>query len=70
VLQRPEFAEYWGLKWGDLLRIKAEFPSNPWPNAVQAYDRWIRESLRQNNPYDQFVRELLTASGSNFRLPP
>lgn len=70
LLERDEFAEYWGLKWGDLLRIKAEFPSNLWPNAVQAYDRWVRESLRQNKHYDQFVRELLTASGSNFRDPP
>ncbi len=69
LLQRPEFAEYWGLKWGDLLRVKAEFPSNLWPNAVQAYDRWIRDSLRQNKPYDQFARELLTAAGSNFRSP-
>lgn len=70
LLERDEFADYWGLKWGDLLRIKAEFPSNLWPNAVQAYDRWVRESLRQNKPYDLFVRELLTASGSNFRDPP
>lgn len=70
LLERDEFAAYWGLKWGDLLRIKAEFPSNLWPNAVQAYDRWVRESLKQNKPYDRFVRELLTASGSNFRSPP
>jgi len=70
LLARDEFAEYWGLKWGDLLRVKAEFPSNLWPNAVQAYDRWIRESLRSNKPYDRFVRELLTTSGSNFRDPP
>ena len=69
LLNRPEFAEYLGLKWGDLLRIKSEFPSNLWPNAVQAYDRWVRESFRTNKPYDQFVRELLTASGSNFRQP-
>jgi len=70
LLQREEFADYWGLKWGDLLRVKAEYPINLWPNAVQAYDRWIRDSLRQNKPYDQFARELLTASGSNFRDPP
>ena len=69
LLQREEYAAYWGLKWGDLLRVKAEFPSNLWPNAVQAYDRWIRESLRENKPYDQFARELLTGSGSNFRSP-
>ncbi len=70
LLARDEFAAYGGLKWGDLLRIKAEFPSNLWPNAVQGYDRWVRDSLRQNKAYDQFVRELLTSSGSNFRSPP
>lgn len=69
LLNRDEFSAYWGLKWGDLLRIKAEFPSNLWPNAVQAYDRWVRESIRENKPYDRFVRELLTGSGSNFRNP-
>jgi hypothetical protein len=69
LLTREEFAEYWALKWGDLLRVKAEFPINLWPNAVQAYHRWIRDALRQNRPYDQFVRELLTSSGSNFRDP-
>jgi len=70
LLARGEFADYWGLKWGDLLRIKSEFPCNLWPNAVQAYDHWVRDSIRDNKPYDQFVRELLTASGSNFRVPP
>jgi len=70
LLARDEFADTWGLKWGDLLRVKSEFPSNLWPNAVQAYDRWIRDALRQGVPYDRFVRELLTATGSNFRVPP
>jgi hypothetical protein len=70
LLAREEFADYWTLKWGDLLRIKSEFPINLWPNAAQAYHRWVRASLRENQPYDQFVRELLTASGSNFRVPP
>lgn len=70
LLQREEFADYWALKWGDLLRVKAEFPINLWPNAVQAYHHWIREAVRSNRPYDQFVRELLTSSGSNFRVPP
>jgi len=70
LLQRPEFSDYWALKWGDVLRVKAEFPVNLWPNAVQAYHRWISDSIRDNKPYDQFVRELLTSSGSNFRVPP
>jgi len=69
LLQRDEFADYWSLKWCDLLRVKAEFPINLWPNAVQAYHRWIHDALKENMPYDQFARELLTSSGSNFRVP-
>ncbi len=69
LLKREEYADYWALKWCDLLRVKAEFPINLWPNAVQAYHRWIYDSLRNNMPYDEFARELLTASGSNFRVP-
>ena len=70
LLERDEFADYWAMKWSDLLRIKAEFPINLWPNAAQAYHRWIRTSLKENLPYDQFVRQMLTSSGSNFRVPP
>ncbi|MCP4261175.1 MAG: DUF1553 domain-containing protein [Planctomycetes bacterium] len=69
LLKREEFADYWSLKWCDLLRVKAEFPINLWPNAVQAYHRWIHSCLKENMPYDQFARELLTSSGSNFRVP-
>lgn len=69
LLSRPEFADYWSMKWSDVLRVKSEFPINLWPNAVQAYHRWIRASLAQNLRYDAFARELLTSSGSNFRVP-
>jgi hypothetical protein len=70
LLTRDEFAEYLALKWGDLLRIKAEFPINLWPNAAQAYHHWLYEAIRNNQPCDQFARELLTASGSNVEFPP
>jgi hypothetical protein len=70
LLERDEFADYWAMKWSDLLRVKAEFPINLWPNAAQAYHRWIRASIRDNKPYDRFVRDLLTANGSNFRVGP
>ena len=70
LLERDELADYWAMKWSDLLRIKAEFPINLWPNAAQAYYHWIRTSIRENKPYDRFARELLTSSGSNFRVPP
>ena len=69
LLARDEFADYWAMKWADILRVKSEFPVNLWPNAVQAYYRWIHDAIRDNKPYDQFARELLTSSGSNFRVP-
>lgn len=70
LLEQTAHADYWAMKWSDILRVKAEFPVKVWPNAAQAYHRWIWESIVQNKPYDQFARELLTSSGSNFRVGP
>jgi Protein of unknown function (DUF1553)/Protein of unknown function (DUF1549) len=70
LLARDEFADYFAMKWGDALRIKAEFPINLWPNAAQAYHRWIYDSIRANVPWNKVVTDLLTASGSNFEKPP
>jgi hypothetical protein len=70
LFRREEYADYWSLRWGDVLRIKSEFPINLWPNAVQAYHRWIRQALHENLTYDRFARALLATSGSNFRDPP
>ena len=61
--------KYMQMRWGDILRIKSEFPSNLWPNGVQAYNRWVYEQLLNNVPYDQMVRKLLLSEGSNFRAP-
>ena len=61
--------KYMQMRWGDILRIKSEFPSNLWPNGVQAYNRWIYEQLMNNVPYDKMVRSLLLSMGSNFRSP-
>ncbi|MAT15500.1 MAG: S-layer protein, partial [Planctomyces sp.] len=64
LLDQPEYAEFWASKWADLLR------PNPYRVGIKAvlnYDNWIRESFRENKPYDEFVRELITAQGSTFR---
>jgi len=68
LLKRSTHVDYWTMKWSDILRVKAKFPIQVWPNAAQAYHRWVWESIAQNKPYDQFARELLTSSGSNFRV--
>ena len=70
LLARDEFADYWTMKWSDLLRIKAEFPINLWPAGAEAYHRWVFTAVRDNLPFDQFARTLLTSNGSNFRVGP
>jgi hypothetical protein len=70
LLARSEFNDFWSLKWGDILRIKSEYPVRVWPKAVAVYYQWVHDSLQANQPYDQFARELLTATGSNFRVAP
>lgn len=67
LLNRPEYIDYQTMLWCDVLRVKAEFPINLWPNGALCYYNWIRSSVRTNKPYDQFARELLTSGGSNFR---
>jgi hypothetical protein len=64
LLQQPDFADYWANKWVDLLR------PNPYRVGIKAvfnYDHWIRQSFHDRKPWDQFVRELITARGSTFR---
>ena len=69
LLKTERYNEYWTLKYCDLLRVKSEFPINLWPNATQAYHRWIYNAVKSNMPYDKFARKLLLSSGSNFRNP-
>ncbi|QEL17253.1 DUF1549 and DUF1553 domain-containing protein [Limnoglobus roseus] len=64
LLARPEYADFWANKWADLLR------PNPYHVGIKAtfnLDSWLRDVFRKNMPYDQFVREILTASGSTFK---
>jgi len=53
--------------WADILRMKSQMvgggQSLP---AFYAYSRWLKESLRENKPYDQFVREVVTAEGKTY----
>ena len=67
LLEKPEFAKFWALKWGDWLRLTGKRIGN---EAVFKYHRWIENALRDNMPYDQFARELLSSSGSTLANPP
>ncbi|MCA9039704.1 MAG: DUF1549 domain-containing protein, partial [Planctomycetaceae bacterium] len=60
LLDRPEYATYWALKWSDLLRVDRLKLGR---KGSYNYYNWIRTSFEQNKPFDQFASELLTAEG-------
>jgi len=61
------YAAYWATKWGDLLRPNTQRVG---VKPVYLLDDWIREKLRANTPWDQFAKELITASGSTHQYGP
>ena len=66
LLQRPEYADFWTLKWSDLLRNEERTLDR---KGVQAFHDWIRGSIAVNKPLDEFVRELVSGTGSTYSNP-
>jgi len=66
LLERPEFAKFWALKWGDLLKMTTTQVGG---DAVYKYHRWLENAWRDNVPYDRFARELLLSEGSTLARP-
>jgi len=71
LLQRPEHASYFALKWADILQNRgAGYSTSRQRPGTTLFAGWIRDSFAQNKPYDQFVSEIITASGSQNENPP
>lgn len=68
LLTSSEYADYFAGKWSALLRNKRTKPADAPGNF--AFHAWIRDSLRANKPFDQFAREILSASGEVTENPP
>jgi hypothetical protein len=66
LLVRPEFYDFWALKFADVLRSNGRIIQT---KGAYVFHRWIRECLERNLPMDQLVRALLTSEGSTFRNP-
>jgi hypothetical protein len=67
VLDRPEFVDFWALKWGDLLRINREQLTE---KGMWSFYNWLRQELRDNRSIDEFARDIITAQGSSFTDGP
>ncbi len=66
LIGNPDFIEQWSNKWADLLQCNSKALGD---KAVWVFRDWIRTAIAENTPYDQFVRELLTAKGSSIHEP-
>ena len=66
-IYNDRYAAYWTLKWSDLVRNNSKDVGE---QGMWALHNWIKESLRTNKPFDQFVRELVTAKGSIYSNGP
>lgn len=67
LIGSPAYVEYWTNKWADLLQVNRKFLGE---EGAVALRNWIRDSIASRKPYDQFAREVLTASGSTLGNPP
>jgi hypothetical protein len=69
LIDRPEYASFFAIKWADILRNKRENKENYQRGTYSFFD-WIRENLARNTPYDKFVRGIVAASGTPETAPP
>ncbi len=67
LTERPEFADFWAVKWADVLRVQDETMKD---QGARAFHDWIRDSIKANKPMDQFVKEIVTATGPTFSVAP
>lgn len=68
LLQGPDYADFFANKWAAVLKNRRDTAGDLGANF--AFHAWIRDSLLANKPYDQFVRELLGATGTVEGNPP
>ncbi len=61
LISRSEFVDYWAYKWSDLLLVSSNKLA---PEGMWTYYNWIRERVAADKPWNQFVREIVTANGS------
>lgn len=67
LLERPEYADFWALWWADILRVDQGVAQ---PQGAVAMTRWLRKQIAINRPYDEFVRDILTARGDATAIGP
>lgn len=66
LLARPEFADFWSLKWADLLHCEEKALD---AKGVRLFHDWIRRAIADGKPLNEFARELIAGRGSTYGQP-
>ncbi len=66
LLERSEYADFWTLKWADLLRSSRRAIQI---KGTHIYQKWLRDQVAANVPFDKLARQLITASGNSSTNP-
>src|SRR5207245_8450501 len=66
LIARPEFADFWALKWSDLLRNEEKVLDK---KGVGLFHDWIRRCIAEDKPLNEFARELIASRGSSYSNP-
>lgn len=67
LIRSGDYADFFANKWTTLLKNRRDDASDITSNF--AFHFWVRDSLLANKPYDQWVRELLAATGTVLENP-
>ncbi len=68
LVDSTDYADYFSNKWSAVLRNKRG--TQDAKHSSYAFHGWIRDSLYQNKPFDEFARSILAASGPSVKNPP
>lgn len=66
-IYNEQYSAYWTLKWSDLIRNTSNKLGE---QGMWSLHNWVRDSFRENKPFDRFVRELVTGTGSIYSNGP
>ncbi len=67
LLERPEYADQWTLKWSDIFRSSRKTIQL---KGTHVFQSWLRDHIDKNDGFDKVMREILTASGGTYANPP
>ncbi|MDA7920341.1 DUF1549 and DUF1553 domain-containing protein [Verrucomicrobiales bacterium] len=69
LLASPDYADYFAGKWTAILRNKVDRGRDWVARDSHAFHAWVRTSINENKPFDQFASELVVASGKAIENP-